>query len=66
MHDLDRDLAIVAEVVREVHVGHSAGADLALDAVAICQGRLETVERFHAWGQSILHRTARPGQPVYR
>jgi hypothetical protein len=33
--DLDRDRAIVAEVVRAVDHGHAAAAELALDAVAV-------------------------------
>ena len=35
---LDRDLAVVLEVVREIDGGHAAGAELALDAIAIGQG----------------------------
>ena len=35
---LDRDLAIVLEVVREVHGGHAARAELALDAVPVGEG----------------------------
>ena len=35
--DLERDLAIVSEVVREVDGGHAALAQLALDPVAICE-----------------------------
>ena len=57
MHDFDRDLAIVAEVVREIHVRHAAGTDLPLDGVAVRQGRFETVERFHAMGQNMINRT---------
>ncbi|HEU4829762.1 MAG TPA: hypothetical protein VFT04_11270 [Gemmatimonadales bacterium] len=37
MQHLDRDLALVAEVVREVDRGHAAGAELALEAVAAVQ-----------------------------
>ena len=36
---LDRDLAVVLEVVGEVDRGHAARAELALDAVAVGQGR---------------------------
>ena len=43
---LDRDLAVVLEVVREVDRGHAARAELALDAVAVGEGRAETQE----WG----------------
>ena len=35
--DLQGDLAVVAEVVGEVHCGHPAAAELALDAVALGQ-----------------------------
>ena len=35
--DLDGDLAVVLEVVREVHGGHAASAELALDPVAVGQ-----------------------------
>ena len=35
MQHLDRDVAIVLEVVREVDGRHAAGAELALDAVAV-------------------------------
>ena len=33
--DLDRDLAVVSQVMREVDGCHSAGAELALDLVAV-------------------------------
>ena len=35
---LDRDIAIVLEIVREVHGGHAAGAEFAVEAVAVGQG----------------------------
>ena len=38
---LDRDLAVVLEVLGEVHRGHAAGAELALDAVAVGEGGRE-------------------------
>ena len=34
----DRDLAVVLQVVGEIHRGHSAGAEFALDAVAVSEG----------------------------
>ena len=39
--DLEGDLAVVAEVVREIHRGHAALAQLAVEAVAIlkCGGQ---------------------------
>ena len=41
---LDRDLADVLQVLGEIHRGHAAGAELALDAIAIGQGGRETSE----------------------
>ena len=41
--DLDGDLALVAEVVREVDGGHAALAQLALDPVAVGEGRPESL-----------------------
>ena len=35
---LERDLAVVLEVVREVDRGHAAAAELALERVAVGQG----------------------------
>ena len=37
LEDLDRDLAVVLEVLGEVDRRHAAGAELALDAVAVGQ-----------------------------
>ena len=41
---LERDLAVVPEVVGEVDRGHAAAAELALDRVAAGEGRLELRE----------------------
>ena len=38
LEDLERDLAVVLEVLGEVHRGHAALAELTLDAVAVGQG----------------------------
>jgi len=35
MQHFDGDIALVFEVVREVHGGHAASAELAVDAVAV-------------------------------
>jgi hypothetical protein len=35
MQNLDRHVAIVPQVTRKIHRGHSAGAELALDAIAV-------------------------------
>ena len=40
---LERDLAVVLEVLREVDGGHAAGADLTFDPVAVGEGYLEPV-----------------------
>jgi len=47
VHDLDRHLAVVADVVGQIHVGHAAGAELPLDRVAVRERRLQTVEGIH-------------------
>src|SRR6185436_6267727 len=44
MHDLDRDLAVVPRVVRQEHGGHAARAELALQQVAVGEGRLQRLE----------------------
>ena len=40
--DLDRDLAVVLQILGEVHRGHAARAELPLDAVAVGEGGGET------------------------
>src|SRR5512143_4166789 len=42
VQDLDRDVAIVLEVVREINGCHAAGTKFALDAVAIGDGGRQT------------------------
>ena len=42
---LERDLAVVAQVVREVDGGHAARPELALDAVAVGQRRGQALVR---------------------
>ena len=37
----------------QVDGGHAAGADLALDAVAVGQGRLEAGRAARAWGRLV-------------
>ena len=41
MQHLERDRAVVLEVLGEVDRGHAAAAELALEAVAIGEGRLQ-------------------------
>ena len=43
VHDLDRDLAIVLQVMREVNSCHPDGTEFPLDAVAIGKGCLESI-----------------------
>src|SRR4029078_1143376 len=45
--DLDRDGAVVFEIVREVPGGHAAGPELAIDAVAVGEGSCETCQQRH-------------------
>ena len=45
VHDLDGDFAIVARVVGEVYGGHAAGAQLALEGVAVGHGFLQAIKR---------------------
>jgi len=44
MQHLDRDIALVFQVVREVHRSHAAGAEFALDAIAVGEGGREAQE----------------------
>jgi hypothetical protein len=48
--DLDRDPAVVPEVVREIDRGHAAASKLALNAVAISQLVLEALAEVHHVG----------------
>lgn len=43
VHDLEGDRSVVAEVVGEIHGGHTAAAQLALERVAARQLRPEAV-----------------------
>ena len=38
MQHSDGDIAIVLEIVREIHRGHAARAELAVEAIAVGQG----------------------------
>ena len=42
---LERDVAIVLQVLREVDGGHAAGADLALDPVAVSESGGQALQR---------------------
>ena len=48
---LERDLAVVLDVAREVDRGHAAGAELALDAVAVGECGGEARDRARGIGQ---------------
>ena len=51
---LDRHLAVVLQVLGEVHRRHSASAQLAFEAVAVGQGGGEAVACVaHAWGRRL-------------
>ncbi len=43
-HDLDRDLAVVLEIVRQIDSRHATAADLAIDRVAVGKGGLEVLK----------------------
>src|SRR4051794_35586508 len=47
VQDLDRDVSVVAEIVREIYCRHAARADLSLDAVPVCNGATDVVEDVH-------------------
>jgi hypothetical protein len=50
--DLDRDLAVVPQVIRQVDGGHAALTELSLDAVAAVEGRVEAMDRIVGHGQN--------------
>ena len=52
---LERDVAVVLEVAREVDGGHAAAADLALDGVAIGERRVELGDGVDHGGRSPRH-----------
>ena len=53
--NLERDVSVVLEVMRQVHGRHAAGAELALDFVAAGQRGVEAVElRGHFFSASAV------------
>ena len=49
-HDFQRDQAIVPEIVREIHGGHTTRTQDAVDPVMACEGlRQGRRERAHRW-----------------
>ena len=55
LQNLEGDLAVVPDVVGQVHGGHAALAQLALDAVAVGQRRAQPIQRI-AQGDSGVER----------
>src|SRR6185503_11091529 len=58
LQHLERDLAVVLELAREVDGTHPAGADLALNHVAIGEHREEGLFLFHdaePWAGRVAH-----------
>jgi hypothetical protein len=53
LEQLEGDVPVMAEVARQVHGRHPAGADQALDPVAIRQRGLQVSERVH-WPSKVL------------
>ena len=47
---LERHPPGMPDVLGQVDRGHAAGADLALEAVAVRQGGLESAQQVRAWG----------------
>ena len=56
LQDLERHLAVVLEVLRQVHRGHAALAELPLDAVAVGEGGGEA-------GKRVSHPISSPSSP---
>ena len=48
LEDLECDLSIVLEIVREVDRGHAAGAELPLGSVPVSQGGSEPLENVYS------------------
>ena len=55
---LDRDVAMMLEVVGEIHGGHAAGAELAFNAIAVSERVAQSREVSH------VSRRAFPGRHV--
>ena len=61
LQHLERDVAIMLEIVREIYRRHAAGAELALDLVAAGEGGVEAVDGAHrgfSTGVSLARRRA--------
>jgi hypothetical protein len=51
---LECDLALVLEILGEVHSGHATRAELTLEAVAVGEGRLEAVDLLGSVGHRAI------------
>lgn len=49
MQHLDGDITIVLEIVGEIHGGHPAGAELAVEAIAAAKGGVQAVGVWNSW-----------------
>ena len=66
LQHLDRDLAVVLQVLGEVHRGHAAGAELALDAVAVGESDRQAGKVGHGgqtWGWCFAPTSVRTSPP---
>ena len=52
--DLERDLPVVLQVVREVHGGHAAGAEFPLDTVSTFECGVQVREHRVIWAATSL------------
>ena len=64
--DLERDLAVVLEVVGEVDGGHAALAELALDAVAAAEGGTQSFQGCGRCGRQSYPGATSPAKPPQR
>ena len=60
---LDGDVAVVLEIMREIHGGHPAGAELAVDAIAVGEGQVQACDDVRVHGAAELGIRATGGQP---
>ena len=61
---LDGDLAVVFDVVRQIHSRHAAGADLFFDGVAVGEGSFEAFEVIGHGKLNIEYRTSDIQYPI--
>ena len=63
LEHLDGDLAVVLEVLGEIHGRHPSGANRALDAIPVRQGGVDVVRCLHHASQDDAERSASRGAP---